>query len=114
MRKFQQFFYNLADVRSTLRGSGTTVAKEIIGDSTNNNRTLTVVQTIRLLDATGEGRLAQQLESVREVLEPVVLKRRNNNRVDPIDISEFVSTYRELVMNKGKLRTQIGAALRGV
>lgn len=114
MRKFQRFFNDIATIRAELRGEQVTFAKEVIGDSANNNRTLTVSQTIRYLNELGYTDLAVELSSVRNVLEPVIIRRRKNRRSDAVDLSEFVNTYRNVVMNSGKLRTQIGVALRNV
>jgi len=54
MRKFEQFFTNIATVRSVLRGKIAKQVKQAIGDSVNNNRTLTVSQTIRFLETNGQ------------------------------------------------------------
>ena len=111
MRKFETFFKQIAELRSVARGNQTKQIKRLIGDSTSNNRTLTVVQTIRYLDVVGLDTLATQLDSVRPLIEQEVQKVRNN-RTDAVDLSEFVNTYRSVVMNGKKLRTKVGAALR--
>ena len=111
MRKFETFFKAIAEVRSNARGEQTKQIKRLIGDSTRNNRTLTIVQTIRYLDVVGLEALATQLDSVRPLIEQEVLKARSS-RTDAIDLSEFVNTYRNVVMNGKQLRTKVGAALR--
>ncbi len=117
MRKFQRFFNNIANVRANLRGEATKVAKYSIGDSTNNNRTLTVKQTIRYLDEVGNDELATALDNVSRILENEVLAQRRevgSRRTDAIDIGELVSVYRQEVMNKRRLRREIGNTLRTV
>lgn len=111
MRKFETFFKQVAELRAVARGTQSKQIKQLIGDSTTNNRTLTLGQAIRYLDIVGLDTLATQLDSVRPVLEREVLKRRNG-RTDAIDLAEFVNTYRSVVMNGKKLRTKVGAALR--
>lgn len=110
MRKFEQFFTNIATVRSVLRGKIAKQVKQVIGDSVNNNRTLTVSQTIRFLETNGQKALANQLRKVNTVLEPRI--RNSRQRTDAVDISEFVSTYRQLVMNNKELRRDIGNVLK--
>lgn len=110
MRKFEQFFTNIATVRSVLRGTIAKQVKQAIGDSVNNNRTLTVSQTIRFLETNGQKALANQLRKVNTVLEPRI--RNSRQRTDAVDISEFVSTYRQLVMNNKELRRDIGNVLK--
>lgn len=115
MRKFEQFFLELAQLRADVRGNQGVFAKRTIGDSVRNNRTLTVVQTIRYLDALGNDTLATQLDSIRPIIEQEVLKRRSN-RTDAIDLSEFVNTYRNVIMNgrNKTLRRKVGVTLAKV
>lgn len=113
MRRFQEFFVALTAIRSLARGTGNQTIKEVIGDSTNNKRTVTVLQTFRYLNAVGDYATAQQLLAVLEVLEDKVLARRAR-RTDAIDLTELTNTYREVVMNKGKLRREVGTALSKV
>jgi hypothetical protein len=111
MRRFEKFFKQIAELRSVARGSKTKQIKKLIGDSTSNNRTLTVRQAIRYLDIVGLDSLATQIDSVRPLIEHEIVIARSN-RTDAIDLSEFVNTYRNVVMNGKKLRTKVGAALR--
>lgn len=115
MRKFQETFNALTEVRSMLRGREVRSVKKIIGDSTRNNRTLTVNQTIRFLNITGAHNLAARLDVVSTILKNQILKRRKN-RTDAIDINELVSTYRSVVMNgrSATYRKQIGTAVSKV
>lgn len=117
MRKFQVVFNELAEVRSQCRNGRTTKIKAVLGDSTTNNRTLTVNQVIRYLRLTKRKTLANRLETVSEILKPVVLARReirSSLRTDAVDINELVTVYREKVMNGRMLRNTLGKALRGV
>jgi len=115
MRKFEKFFNNVATVRSILRGKIAKQVKVQLGDSANNNRTLTVNQTVRFLKENGHISLANQIEKVREVIEPTIKTVRKTNKVnrtDAIDISEFVNVYRTYVMNNKVLRPKVSVALR--
>jgi hypothetical protein len=115
MRKFEKVFKAIAEVRSIARGETGKRIKRYIGDSTRNNRTLTVSQTVRYLDRTGLTNLAQAVGIVSEILETEILRRREN-RTDAIDLTELVNTYRVVVMN-GKsdtYRRRIGNALAKV
>ncbi len=115
MRKFQSTFNTIAQLRSMFRGKGTREVKVFIGDSTRNNRTLTVSQVIRYLNGIGVARMAETVEVVSSILEPEILKRREN-RTDAIDITELVNTYRTVVMNGRSCtyRRRIGNALARV
>ncbi len=118
MRKFQEYFNNLAWFRSYARQTAVTRSiKMIVGDSTNNNRTLTVGQAIRYFKRVGRTTDATKLEAVKAILEPVVLKQRRkegNRRTDAVDLSELVTAYRVVVMEGKKLRRQIGTAVSKV
>lgn len=115
MRKFEQFFHRLAHLRSLVRGRNAQTAKRAIGDSTKNNRTLTVSQTIRFLDLLGQDEFATQLDLVRPIIEQEVAKVRSN-RTDAIDLAEFVDTYRNVIMNNRNrtLRQKVGNTLAKV
>lgn len=113
MRRFEEFFTVLTAIRSLTRGKGNKIIKKVIGDSTNNKRTVTVLQTIRYMEATGDELLAKELKVVLGVLENKILSRRNR-RTDAIDLTELTNTYREVVMNKAQLRREIGTALAKV
>lgn len=113
MRKFQTVFNTIAELRSLLRGKRTKQVKKSLGDSVNNNRTLTVSQVVRYLNKTRDSELAATLQAVVEVLENEILNSRSN-RTDAIDINELVSTYRNVVMEQGRYRREIGSALSRV
>lgn len=115
MRKFQETFNALTEVRALLRGREVRSVKKILGDSTKNNRTLTVAQTVRFLNKTGAHNLAKRLNVVSSILKPQILKRRKN-RTDAIDINELVSVYRTVVMNgrSDVYRKRIGTAVSKV
>ena len=97
MRKFQSVFNLVAAIRGAARGDNTKVIKKAIGDSTRNNRTLTVNQVVRYLTLAGFDTDAQKISVVTEILKDQILSRRNN-RTDSIDINELVTTYRTVVM----------------
>lgn len=115
MRKFELVFNAIAEIRSIARGAGATEIKKLIGDSTNNNRTLTVSQTVRYLNKVGLRKLAYAVETSTNILESQILRRREN-RTDAIDLNELVSTYRTVVMNGRSdiYRRRIGNAVAKV
>ena len=115
MRKFQQFFNDLAQLRADVRGKSGRTVKKLIGDSTENNRTLTVKQAIRYIDGVvGDQTLARQLQAVNEILKPVIVEKRR--RTDAIDLSELVNNYRRAIMNNRNrtLRRKVGTTLAKV
>lgn len=115
MRKFQQFFNDLAQLRADVRGKSGRTVKKLIGDSTENNRTLTVKQAIRYVDGVvGDQTLARQLQAVNEILKPVIVEKRR--RTDAIDLSELVNNYRRAIMNNRNrtLRRKVGTTLAKV
>lgn len=115
MRKFQAFFLRIANLRQELV-TVTPMVKEAIGDSTNNNRTLTVNQVIRYLKVSpvkGNKKLVRQLASVYDILREdiIVDRKRSTRRSDAVDFNEFVTTYRAIVMDDRKKRLSIGKVL---
>lgn len=113
MRKFQKFFNDIAWFASYSRQTMIRDdLKQKIGHSTNNNRTLSVQQAMLALIDTNRADMAADLERVYDILKPQIKAKRT--RTDAIDLSEFVTTYRDVVMNKRKLRREIGLALRYV
>lgn len=115
MRKFQETFNILTEIRANVRGEESRNIKFVLGDSINNNRTLTVSQVVRYLTSINCVRLANTVELVTEILQDEIEKARTN-RTDAIDINELVNTYRTVVMNKRKYRREIGNAIakRGI
>ena len=107
MRKFYLNFIEIAVYNSITSGNKTKLIKRFIGDSTNNNRRLTVSQLIRYLDLIGKDKLADQIVATTEILKNDILKARTN-RTDAIDTNELVNTYRNVVINKKKYRQQLG------
>lgn len=87
-----------------------------IGDSINNNRTLTVNQVIRSLKYNNRTKVAKQLQTIYTFLiEDIKCDRsETTNRTDAIDINELVSTYRAIVMNDRRHRNTIGQLLSKV
>ena len=110
MRKFEETFKRLAVARSLLRGPETNVIKKSLGDSTKNNRTLTVSQVQRYLTFVGAYSTVRLIQASLTILTPYILKARKN-RTDAIDFNELVTTYRIVVMNKKKFRREIGIAV---
>jgi predicted membrane chloride channel (bestrophin family) len=113
MRKFQEVFNVLTEFRSVARGFNTKVIKTKIGDSIENNRTITVSQAIRFATKIGLRRTALLLEVTNAIMEEEILSTRTS-RTDAIDLNELVTTYRNVVMNNGKLRREIGSAVAKV
>lgn len=114
MEKFRVFFAVLTAIRSGVRENRRLTVKAAIGDSVRNNRTLTVNQIIRLSNRSNDTRTAAELRAVYDLLKPYVLKervKRGSVRTDAVDIAELTNTYRNLVMNKKRLRREVGRAL---
>ena len=67
--------------------------KSIIGDSTNNNRTLTVNQVIRFLNKNGYRKLAAEINALYFRLNNEIRDFRNttSSRTDAIDVNEFLT-----------------------
>lgn len=108
MPKYEEFFTQLNNVLSTV---GRNDVKERIGDSVNNNRTLTVSQVIRFLEGSRSAknkRLGQSLLSVYNIIGTDAVSSRNNNRVDALDINEFLDFYGSVVILGGEYRNIIG------
>lgn len=79
-------------VNSIVENDGSDTIKRLIGDSRNNNRTLSVRQVIRYFNAVGEQNLAQSLsQAYTTLLRYIKHRRRNTNRTDAVDLSEFVT-----------------------
>lgn len=101
MAKYRTFFNNLISV---LNRYGTDDIKQAIGDSVNNNRTVTVRQVIRFLqtrrNATFKS-LAQDLDFAYDSLRQDILDHRvDNSRTDAFDINEFITTYEQVVIHE--------------
>jgi len=106
--KYVNFFQQL----STVVGSLDPVeVKLTIGDSINNNRTLTINQVARFLTGSRNRRfklLGNSLLAVKGILNEDLINSRNNNRTDALDINEFLNFYGETVINGGYLVNTIG------
>lgn len=88
--KVAVFLNNLRDIIKTL---DTTEVKDTIGDSINNNRTLTVNQVIRYLVTRRNPKLkalGTQLSAVYYTIGKSALEMRYNNRTDALDINELI------------------------
>lgn len=111
MKNYQTFFISLSMIRFSLRGKFAKQVKRRIGDSDNNNRVLTVNQTVRYLQAIGQNTLATQLENSFEALGNSIKVNRFTNRTDAIDINEFVKFYNNNVIENNNHRTVAVSAL---
>lgn len=106
--KYVNFLENLVNVVNSLDKVD---VKLTIGDSINNNRTLTVTQVIRYLSCAGNRRdlrLGVSLQYVFELLKYDIKNSRLNYRTDAIDINEFINFYTDSVMTLGAYRDIIG------
>ena len=106
--KYLVFYSNLIKLVNEL---DTTDVKLTIGDSINNNRTLTVGQVVRFLDSSRSRKnlkLGTSLQSVYELLRDDIKSNRINLRTDAIDINEFLNFYGEAVISQGDYRNVIG------
>jgi len=114
MKQFQVFFKELADIRANIRDPK--VSKRIkthIGDSVNNNRTVTVSQLIRFLNKKGDKKLALQILLINDYLKNAT-KLLRNKRTDAIDVAELVNSYRLYVMDYAILRDDMQKKLTQV
>lgn len=82
----------LAKVNEVLDTHTTNEVKEIIGDSTNNNRTLTVRQIIRFFEVNNNFRIANALELIYSKVKAELHEYRNdfNYRTDGFDVNELL------------------------
>lgn len=113
MRKFQRAFLAIAEVRAIVRGDQTRLIKKSLGDSTRNNRTLTVNQMIRFLLLNGNTKLARLLLDTSKVLEKDIITTRGK-RTDAVDLGELVNVYRNVVMTGKNHRKVMGKILTNV
>jgi len=112
MRKFERFFITIADFRADMRNrTNSQFVKEIIGDSVDNNRTVTVNQTIRYLEQVGKRKLANNLRVTYSLLQEHI-KAHRDARTDAIDLNEFVTTYRSYVMDNRLFRRSVARSLK--
>lgn len=112
MSKVSKFYNKLLTEIDNIE---TVEAKLTIGDSINNHRTLTVNQVIRYLRESGVRggkKLANNLEITYNVLRPLIVVARNNNRSDGIDINEFKTFYYDFIVNGDSgLKREYGSVL---
>ena len=112
MPKYKQFLETILDV---LEQYSTEEVKLLIGDSINNNRTLTVNQVIRFLKLTkGKKKFSGQVQRVYSVLRPYMNNSRiaSNNRTDAFDINEFVNVYDDYIITQKKIRPLVSNVLK--
>lgn len=113
MSKYQLFYTKLLNVVSDL---DTTEVKAAIGDSVNNNRTLTVGQVARFLteaqsNIRGGKTLGKNLINIYSLLRDDIVLNRTNNRTDAIDINEFFNYYESVVIGSGEFRRPVSSNL---
>lgn len=115
MKQFKQFFNEVNTLRTELSGINTILAKAVIGDSTNNHRTLTLNQTVRFLNTIGNTELATKITAIRHRLGDILSSYRVwNDRSDALDLTEFVNIYGRVVVDNGMFRNEIGRILSKV
>ena len=90
MSKLNIFVNRLVDV---LNEEDRNTVKSAIGDSTFNNRTVTVKQFIRYLNVTGRYGTALNVSKVYTALTPKLVAQRNrsNFRTDAFDVNELLT-----------------------
>ena len=109
--KYINFFNELTTAVNSLDAREVKLA---IGDSTNNNRTLTVKQVVRFLTSNRNRRLKRlgnSLLAVNNIIGNDVFNSRNNNRTDALDINEFINFYTEVVIGAGEYTHTIGRSV---
>lgn len=81
----------VAKIEAILKRYPRNYIKDLIGDSTNNNRAVSVQQLIRFLEIFNV-ELAEQVTAVyAEVRSDVAANRFFNYRTDAIDVNEFLT-----------------------
>jgi hypothetical protein len=93
----------LVQLKRVVTGLNRNIVKTRIGDSTLNNRTLTVNQVIRFLSESRKQELKNlgvNLGTAYSQLRPLILEGRavTRNRTDAIDINEFIAYYTTFVV----------------
>lgn len=109
--KYVNFFNQLNTVVNSL---DTADVKLTIGDSINNNRSLTVNQVIRFLLSSNvqqEIELGLSLQSVYGLIKSDLLNSRINNRTDALDINEFINFYSTEIIGNTQYGNVIGRSL---
>lgn len=81
--------------------------KIALGDSIDNNRTLTVSQVIRYLNTKRKFKsLGLNLGTAFNLLRSDILAERDNFRTDAVDINEFLLYFEMYILNvPGQVRT---------
>lgn len=88
--KLNVFVNRLVDI---LGDTDRTTVKSLIGDSTANNRTITVNQLVRYLEVTGYYTTASNVRKLQRNLSGRLnsYRTRNNNRTDAFDVNELLT-----------------------
>jgi hypothetical protein len=97
MTKYQQFTTDLMYLTNFALTNGRFI-KKTVGDSTNNNRTVSVNQVVRALNGTKSRKLGNIRKNVQTVYPLVrgdirsLRTLRGVNRTDAYDLVEFIET----------------------
>jgi len=111
MTKTDTFVNQVTNVTSTLSRNYT---KQLILDSTNNNRTLSVNQVVRYLNDSffpEDLTLAANIATVKNfLLKNKLLQRvrRNNNRTDAYDVTEFLTALNRYDVRNPSRKSVVG------
>jgi hypothetical protein len=104
----------LQDLETRISNIEPFVVKAVLGDSTNNNRALSVNQIIKYFtahDASKKQRkVGQQLREVYPITRKYLRELRLNSRTDAVDINEFLKEFKFVVSVLG-LQKQVKKAL---
>lgn len=100
-------------VQNVLKFYGRSYIKSVIGDSTNNHRTVSVNQLVRFLAIFNPTLSAQVNTIYLSVREDIAFGYRTNYRNDAIDSYEFLSYLEEHLENPKSVR-KIGRLLSKV
>lgn len=99
----------LNDLNDELSFVSSNELKEVIGDSTGNNRTPSVRQVVRYLNEIGEDELALQLEVVYNSVKATLQNNRDtfNFRTDAFDINELIFVVENINGNASRKLTSV-------
>lgn len=103
--KFNKVQQLANDVHAVLSLYNRNYIKDIIGDSVNNNRALSVQQLIRFLQEFNPVLGAQVAVVREEVLEDLFMNRLLNQRSDAYDVNEFLAVLNDVGYNRSFVRS---------
>ena len=113
MTKYNLFYNNLINTVNVFNNN---LVKATIGDSINNNRTLTVGQVVRYLNSGNSGikgakALGTNIANVFNILRNDINANRMNNRTDAVDYFEFIYAYQNFVIGSGEFKKEVSNTL---